>query len=247
MDRTFLPLVPLVLLLCAAPSPGADPFPSDTIPSAEGDITITFIGHATLMLGWQGKVIHVDPWSKLADYGPLPKADLILVTHGHQDHLDLGAILKASKAGTLVAADPASAAKVPDAVALANGDKRNLAGIFVKAVPAYNLVHRRPDGTPYHPRGEGNGYLIGLGGKTVYVAGDTEDIPEMEGMGNIDVAFLPANLPYTMTPEMLRSAAGKVKPRVLYPYHLGDTDTARVTALFADLPGTELRLRPILK
>jgi L-ascorbate metabolism protein UlaG (beta-lactamase superfamily) len=104
-------------------------------------------------------------------------------------------------------------------------------------------VHKRPDGAPFHPKGRGNGYVLAFGDTRVYVAGDTENVPEMKALEAIAVAFLPMNLPYTMTPEMVADAARAFRPRILYPYHFGDTDTARLVALLKDEKGIEVRLR----
>jgi L-ascorbate metabolism protein UlaG (beta-lactamase superfamily) len=116
-------------------------------------------------------------------------------------------------------------------------------GFKVAATPAYNLVHMRSPGVPYHAKGAGNGYVITLGDKRVYVAGDTENTPEMKSLHGIDIAFLPMNLPYTMTPEMVADAARAMKPGILYPYHFGDTDTSKLLALMKDTPGVEVRIR----
>ena len=126
---------------------------------------------------------------------------------------------------------------------LKNGDVRTVDGLKIEAVPAYNLVNKRPDGKPFHPKGEGNGYVLTFGDKTVYVAGDTEDIPEMTQLKDIDVAFLPMNLPYTMTPEMAAAAARASMPKVVYPYHFGETDTGRLVSLLKDTPAIEVRVR----
>ena len=124
-----------------------------------------------------------------------------------------------------------------------NGDVKTIGGLKIEAVPAYNLVHKRPNGSPYHPKGSGNGYIITFGDKRVYVAGDTENVPEMKKLKNIDIAFLPMNLPYTMTPEMVADAAKAFKPRILYPYHFGETDTSKLVALLKDAKGIEVRIR----
>ena len=215
----------------------------DAIPTTGGPLEVTFVGHGSLVFAWGGKVIHVDPWGKLADYATLPKADLVLVTHAHQDHLDLAALAAVRTPETRVLVAPACAGKVEGAAVLANGEKATLLGLAVEAVPAYNVVAKRPDGTPFHPKGEGNGYVVTFGASRVYVAGDTEDVPEMKALKAIDVAFLPMNLPYTMTPEMVADAVRAFRPRILYPYHFGETDPARLVALLADAPGTELRIR----
>ena len=124
-----------------------------------------------------------------------------------------------------------------------NGDVKTVGGLKIEAVPAYNIVHKRETGQPFHPKGVGNGYIITFGDKRVYVAGDTENIPEMKNIKNIDVAFLPMNLPYTMTPEMAADAARMIKPRILYPYHYGETDTSKLVALLKDAKETDVRIR----
>ena len=118
-------------------------------------------------------------------------------------------------------------------------------GITVTVVPAYNLVHRRDNGQPFHPRGAGNGYLLDFGDTRLYVAGDTENTPEMAALKDVDIAFLPMNLPYTMTPEMVADAARSFRPRILYPYHYGDTDPQRLVELLRDRPDIEVRIRPM--
>jgi L-ascorbate metabolism protein UlaG (beta-lactamase superfamily) len=215
----------------------------DTIKTASGDLKITFIGHGTLMFEFGGKVIQVDPWSKLADYSKLPKADIVLVTHGHQDHLDPEAIKTTRKDGTVIVISPVCEGKVPGAQVLKNGETTTVMGLKVEVVPAYNIEHKRPDGSPFHPKGEGNGYVITFVDKRIYVAGDTENTPEMKALKNIDVAFLPMNLPYTMTPEMVADAARAFKPAILYPYHFGKTDTQVLVGLLKDTPDVEVRVR----
>jgi L-ascorbate metabolism protein UlaG (beta-lactamase superfamily) len=215
----------------------------DVFPASGGDLEVTFVGHGSLFFGFGGKVIHVDPFGKLADYGTLPKADLVLITHAHGDHLDAAALTAVRKPETRILVAPACVGKVEGATVLGNGEKTTVLGVTVEAVPAYNLVHKRPDGTPFHPKGEGNGYVVTFGKTRVYVAGDTENVPEMKALKAIDVAFLPMNLPYTMTPEMVEDAVRGFGPRILYPYHFGDSDTARLVAMLADVKGTEVRIR----
>jgi L-ascorbate metabolism protein UlaG (beta-lactamase superfamily) len=134
---------------------------------------------------------------------------------------------------------------VEGGVVMNNGDVHTVRGLEIEAVPAYNRVHKRPDGRPFHPKGAGNGYVITFGDVRVYVAGDTEDIPEMSELRDIDVAFLPMNLPYTMTPEMVAAAARVIRPKVLYPYHYGDTDTQRLVSLLGSEPDIEVRVRDL--
>jgi len=218
-------------------------FEEDNIKTSAGDLKITFVGHATLMFTFGGKIIHVDPVSREADYSTMPKGDIILITHDHPDHLDPEAIAKVRKEGTAILLPEKCASAVAGGTVMKNGDVRTVDGLRIEAVPAYNIVHKRSSGEPFHPRGVGNGYIITFGDKRVYVAGDTENIPEMKELSNIDVAFLPMNLPYTMTPEMVADAARAFRPKILYPYHLGETDTSELTKLLAGEKDIEVRIR----
>ncbi len=218
-------------------------YEEDRIPTASGELKITFLGHGTLMFTFQDKVIHVDPWTEQADYRQLPKADLILVTHEHFDHLDSEAIKLLRKENTVIIGTAACQPKIPGLQVMKNGDRKTVFGFEIEAVPAYNLKHKRPDGNPFHPKGSGNGYVITFADTRVYVAGDTENVPEMKELKNIHIAFLPMNLPYTMTPEMVAEAARWIKPKILYPYHYGETDTSRLIELLKDMPEIEIRIR----
>lgn len=220
----------------------------DRFSTSQGELAITFIGHGTLMFNWNGKVIHIDPVMREADYSSLPKADLILVTHEHSDHLDPDAIQKLQKGNTLVVLTKTCLDKLEDPPGLNthvmhNGDHFEYLGMEIDAIPAYNLKHKRPGGGYYHPKGVGNGYVIDFGGKRVLVAGDTENIPEIKALKDIDIAFLPMNLPYTMTPEMVADLAIAFKPTVLYPYHYGSTNTDELLRLMKDVQGVEVRIR----
>ena len=221
--------------------------PVDTIPTKKGNLLIHFLGHGTLMFEYGGHIIHIDPYSKVADYSKLPKADLILITHHHGDHLDSMALANCYKLGTSIywTQECKKNSKYKSAIAkiLANGDRIIWKGILIETVPAYNIVNKRPNGTPFHPMGEGNGYILTLGGKKVYIAGDTENIPEMLRFRPMDIAFLPMNLPYTMTPEMVKDAALMINPTILYPYHFGKTDTSLIVNLLKDTPSIDVRIR----
>jgi L-ascorbate metabolism protein UlaG (beta-lactamase superfamily) len=221
----------------------AETFEKDVIKTAAGELEVTFIGHGSLMLKFGGKVIHVDPFSRLADYAKLPKADLVFLTHEHQDHLDQVALLNVTTSNTKVVLTEKCAEKVPGGIIMRNGDVRKVGGIKVEAVPAYNVLHKRDNGQPFHPRGAGNGYVLTFADKRVYIAGDTENVPEMSQLERIDIAFLPMNLPYTMTPEMVADAARSFRPKVLYPYHYGETDPARIVALLKECRDIEVRIR----
>jgi L-ascorbate metabolism protein UlaG (beta-lactamase superfamily) len=243
MNGISLLMMPMVLMAAAVPAGAAGAFETDVLPTAAGDLKVTFIGHASLMFEFGGKVIYSDPVGQYGDFSSLPKADLILAAHEHGDHFDLETIRKISKNGTKVVMTPLCAAKLAGGAVLKNGEETTVDGIRIEAVPAYNIVHMRSPGVPYHQKGAGNGYVLTFGDKRVYIAGDTENIPEMKGLGRIDYAFLPMNLPYTMTPEMVADAARMVKPAVLYPYHTTDTDLSRLQPLLKDAKGIEIRIR----
>jgi L-ascorbate metabolism protein UlaG (beta-lactamase superfamily) len=218
-------------------------FETDVIKTSEGELRITFVGHGTLMFGFAGKVIHVDPFSDVADYTTLPKADMILLTHDHRDHLDPKALDSIRTEKTVLVLTETCAEQVGSGLVMKNGDIKTVEGLKIEAVPAYNIVHKRDNGLPFHSKEAGNGYVITFGDKRIYIAGDTENIPEMKERKNIDIAFLPMNLPYTMTPEMVADAAKMLKPKILYPYHFGETDTSRLIPLLKETPDVEIRIR----
>lgn len=225
------------------PVEAKETFETDFIDTGDGGLMITFVGHGTLMFLYNGAVIHVDPVSREADYAKMPAADLILITHEHGDHLDPKALEQIKKENTVIVLNGKSAEKINEGIVMKNGDVKTVQGVKIEAVPAYNIVSKRASGEPYHPRGIGNGYVITLGGKRVYVAGDTENIPEMKELKNIDIAFLPMNLPYTMSAEMVADAARAFRPKVLYPYHYGSTDVNRIVELLKGEQGIEVRIR----
>ena len=218
-------------------------YETDTIHTSAGDLTITFLGHGSLMLDFNQLNISIDPFSRVADYSQLPKADLILITHEHQDHLDLSALADVRTENTDLVLTEICAKQITGGTIMQNGDVRSVRGIQIEAVPAYNLVHKRENGQPFHPKGIGNGYIMTFGDMRVYIAADTENTPEMKALTDIDVAFLPMNLPYTMTPEMVADAAKAFQPRLLYPYHFGNTDTSKLLELLHDEKGIEVRIR----
>jgi L-ascorbate metabolism protein UlaG (beta-lactamase superfamily) len=227
----------LLLLALAASSLGAEEPQTDGIRLPGGSLKISFLGHATLMLDWNGWIIHVDPVSAEADYAKLPKADLVLVTHEHSDHLDAKLVRRLSKPGTVIVANPAAGSQLAGAVVLRNGERRKVGEVEIEAVPAYNTTVGRDR---YHPRGRGNGYLLNIGGKRLYIAGDTENTPEMKALKEVYIAFLPMNQPYTMLPEQVADAARAIAPKILYPYHTGETDTRQIVDL---LKGSDIEVR----
>jgi L-ascorbate metabolism protein UlaG (beta-lactamase superfamily) len=218
-------------------------FETDVLSTSAGDVSITFLGHASLWMTFNGKNIFIDPYGEVTDYSSFPKADIVFSTHEHYDHLDQKALASIQTPDTILVMNPAGAAQNRGAIAMRNGDRKTIDEIEVEAVPAYNILHKRDDGQPFHPEGIGNGYILSFGDTRVYLAGDTENIPEMKNLHDIDVAFLPMNLPYTMTPEMVAEAAKIIKPHILYPYHFGSTDTTRLGDLLKSEAGIEIRIR----
>jgi L-ascorbate metabolism protein UlaG (beta-lactamase superfamily) len=231
-----------IMVLGVSSLSAQEKFEKDIFNLDGGTLELYFIGHGTLMFDWNGTIIHIDPVSSEADYNKLPKADIILVTHEHGDHLDPSAVNILKKPGSLMFCNAASAGKLENASVMSNGETREALGIKIEAVPAYNVVNERSPGNPFHPKGNGNGYILEYGGTRIYIAGDTENIDEMGEFGKIDIAFLPVNLPYTMNPEMAAKAARMINPGVLYPYHFGSTDLSALVNLLKET-GIDVRIR----
>jgi L-ascorbate metabolism protein UlaG (beta-lactamase superfamily) len=238
-------IVTILLLGIGQYSFAQNQFEKDVLDTSDGDLIMTMIGHGTLMFTFRDMVIHIDPVGREADYSKLPKADLILVTHEHGDHLDKEVIQRIRKSSTTILLNPVSADRIEGGIAMKNGDKEEVDGIKIVAVPAYNIKNKRSNGSPFHPKGQGNGYILTLADKKIYIAGDTENTPEMKALSDIDVAFLPMNLPYTMTPEMVADAAKAFRPKILYPYHFGRTDPQELVKLLADEKDIEVRVRKL--
>ena len=241
MGKSIKLIFSLILVICVSLS--AQNFEKDTFKTKNGDLEITFIGHGTLMFKFNKQIIHIDPVGREADYSKLPKADLVLVTHEHGDHLDPKVLDIIKKENTQILYTQVCSERYKGGIVLKNGDSKSISGIKIEAVPAYNIINKRNNGSPFHPKGNGNGYVISLGERRIYIAGDTENTPEMKKLKNIDIAFLPMNLPYTMNPEMVADAAKAFKPKVLYPYHYGRTDTDILLELMKDQNDTEVRIR----
>ena len=214
----------------------------DTIATSAGDLVIHPVDHASLVLEWDGKAIYVDPVGGAALYENLPPPSAILITHGHGDHFDLPT-LEAIAGDVPLLTNGEVFDKLPEALkanatALANGEDGTIIDIPLRAIAAHNTSEDRMN---YHPVGVGNGYIISFGDTEVYIAGDTEPTDDMLALSGIAVAFLPMNLPYTMTPEQAVEAINTFRPAVVYPYHYGDSD---LSPLETDLDeGIELRLR----
>jgi L-ascorbate metabolism protein UlaG (beta-lactamase superfamily) len=213
--------------------------PVDEGTTSAGPVRLTIINHASFVIEAGGQVIHVDPVGP-DRYEGLPQADLILITHGHGDHFAPAAIEKLRKPGTVILAPESVAAKLAGATIMRNGETKQIGPHTVEAAPAYNLKRGPSAGSFYHPKGDGNGYVLTIADRRCYIAGDTEAIPEMKALKNIDVAFLPMNLPFTMTPEEVAEAARSFSPKVIYPYHFRGAD---MTALPKALEGSGIDVR----
>ena len=237
----------LITMLVAAGMPAKGQIQSDVLKTDQGELELFFIGHGTLMFQFKDLVIHIDPVSREADYSKLPDADLILVTHQHGDHLDATAIHQLMKKGTQVVMTKTCLEQMEDmeASVMANGENTNILGIGIEALPAYNIQHLRSNGNPFHPKGEGNAYLLSFGKTRVLVGGDTENVPELKALKDIQLAFLPMNLPYTMTPDMVADLAVSMQTEILYPYHFGKTDPNELVELLKEEKGIEVRIRDL--
>lgn len=212
----------------------------DTVATVEGDVIIHPVGHASLAIGFGAHVIYVDPAKE--DFSGLPAPTGILITHAHGDHFDIPNLLKIAGDTAAIITNEEVAGLMPAALKertlpVKNGGSGELDGIFISAVPAYNTTENRKQ---YHPEGRDNGYVLTLGDKKIYIAGDTEDTPEMRALTGIEVAFLPMNVPYTMSIEQAADAVKAFKPAIVYPYHYGSSDTARFKELVGD--AAEVRL-----
>jgi L-ascorbate metabolism protein UlaG (beta-lactamase superfamily) len=214
---------------------------TDHFATSKGSLDVTPLNHASLLFGWSGKSIYVDPTMVALADPALPKADVIFITDIHPDHLDSAAIGRVSKDGTVVVAPPAVAEKAHVDVVMKNGDTQDVAGVGAEAVPMYNLVRGPTPGKLYHDKGRGNGYVLDFGGLRAYLSGDTECTPEMRGLSRIDVAFVCMNLPYTMPPAEALQCVQAFRPKVLLPYHYRGSDLSELKVLAAQ--GVEVRTR----
>lgn len=235
-------LIALLFLFFSLPSLTMG-YEKDSISTSQGDLSIHFLGHGSLLLQFKNKNIYIDPYSNVANYNTLPKADFIFITHEHPDHLDPKAlqIIKTNK--TQIYLNQKAFDSYKSGFVLKNGENKKLENFTIEVLPAYNIAHKRPSGAPFHLKGEGNGYLFTFADKRVFVAGDTENTPEIKALKNIDVAFLPMNLPFTMTPEMSADVALAMKPKIFYPYHYGDTKIEELINLLKNHKEIDVRVR----
>ena len=207
-------------------------------------VTITCIKHASIEINYNGTEIQIDPVGAgvkpITDYAQFPKANIILITHEHKDHFEREAIACVRTPATTVYSNTAVYNMFRNSLPLKNGDSIQYAeDIKIEVVPAYNYTEGR---TQFHPKGRDNGYILTLDGLRIYIAGDTEDIPEMADIKDIDIAFLPCNQPYTMTVDQLAKAAKTIKPKVLFPYHYSETPISQAVLKLAG-SGIDVRIR----
>lgn len=247
MYKKLFSLLTLILTLTAMNAQTT--YPVKTLTTKDGNkIDITLFKHASLAIDYDGLEIYVDPVTKVGDtqinYSDMPKADYILVTHEHWDHLDPVAIEELSKPDTKIILNETSQKQLGKGTVISNYQTMELAdGVKLEAVPAYNTT---PGREKFHPKGNGNGYILDFDGTRVYIAGDTEDIPEMSQIKNIELAFLPVNQPYTMTVDQAEKAALTIKPKILIPYHYSDTPIEQLKdKLDKDNSGIDVEIYPM--
>lgn len=242
---SFLALLGLATACCQQGFNNADAYEVDSFITPSGKtVKIHALVHSSMRIEFDGAEIEIDPVSKLGeksiDYASMPKADFIFITHEHFDHLDTVAIHQLTDGNTQLITNQRCADMLGYGTVMANGDIFQLANdITVEAVPAYNTSEGHQD---FHPKGRDNGFILTLDGLRIYIAGDTEDIPEMSDIKDIDIAFLPCNQPYTMTVEQLVNAARIIRPKVLFPYHYGQTDVVGIPSQL-EAEGIEVRIR----
>jgi L-ascorbate metabolism protein UlaG (beta-lactamase superfamily) len=215
---------------------------TDRFQAPAGELDVVPIDHAAILFGWQGKAIYVDPIAPEIDDASLPVADAILLTDDHYDHLDPVVLARVRRPETIVVGPEAAAARAPMDV-LRDGESRDVLGVRVTAVPAYNLARGPVPGLRYHERGRGHGYLFSFGGLQVYVSGDTDCTPEVESLEPVEIAFIAVNVPYAMTPEEASRCALRVHPKVVFPYAYRHADLSRLDRAALRAAGIELRRR----
>jgi len=214
--------------------------PSEEFQTKAGALKITPIMHASFTIEAGGKVIQVDP--AMGDFTGAPAADIILITDIHGDHLVPANIAKLKKAGTMVIIPGAAQKDVPDGVIMKNGETKAVGAFTFEAIPMYNLKRGPAEGKLFHDKGRGNGYVVIYGGLRIYISGDTENIPEMRALKNIDVALVCMNLPYTMPVDEAADAVKAFHPKVVYPYHYMGQDVNQFAAALKGT-GIDVRLR----
>jgi L-ascorbate metabolism protein UlaG (beta-lactamase superfamily) len=243
----FLAMVPIARLYAQANKSNRQ---ADVFQTSRGELRITPVYHGSVMLEFGGKVIHVDPWSQ-GDFTGLPAADLIVITHTHQDHLDRAMVDKLHKPDTIIVGPPAVTDTLNCAPAcgvvepIGDSEQRTVMGIGFEGVPMYNVVFGSGPGKPYHHKGVGSGYILNFGDTRVYFSGDTECTPEMKALRNVNVAFLAMNPPRTETPLEAAECVKAFKPKIVYPYHYRGSKLEEFSDALKNTPGVEVRIRKL--
>ena len=214
----------------------------DTLKTSKGDVLVEVVGHCFLHFTYNRLHIYVDPIQNVTDLARLPKADLILITHDHRDHFNTNAIEFLSKPETTVIIPKSCISKVKNGQLLGNGMQITFKDIYIKAVAAYNVKHLRPDNVPYHPKGDGNGYFLVIGNKTIYISGDTENVDEVRGFMKPDLAYITTMMPFTMDEKMCIDIVRRLKPPLLYLLHQNINKDSLVNQLKTVVPGITIRL-----
>jgi L-ascorbate metabolism protein UlaG (beta-lactamase superfamily) len=250
--KPVIALAAVAAFLMSSGTPALAVSGGDSLATSQGELLIHPIHHAALTLTWNGKTILVDPAPSpagtppadpTAEFKALPKPDVILLTHDHPDHFNPEILAAVTGLETVLIVPGEVAGKLPGdlkgkAKVLANGDSVTVAGVTILATPMYNTTADRQQ---FHPKGAGNGYILTIGGKRIYIAGDTEEAPELKSLPDIDVAFIPMNLPYTETVAAAAEWVKDFKPKVVYPYHYSGSDISGFPGLVGD--ASEVRMR----
>jgi len=243
MKTTSISILCSLLLIGTCLS--AQNFNKDSFKTKSGKtVDVFFVKHGSLIVKFDDRLIYVDPVSMFMNVEEQHKADIILITHDHYDHFDAKAVEALKKADTKIILNDSTRNKLKEGIVLKNGDKINFEpDIEIKAVPAYNTSTGKDI---FHPKGRDNGYVLTLDGIKIYIAGDTENISEMQNIIKPDIAFLPVNQPYTMTVEQAVLAAKVIKPGILYPYHFGNSEVEDIAKILAtEAPEIEVRIRQL--
>jgi L-ascorbate metabolism protein UlaG (beta-lactamase superfamily) len=242
--RMCVPVLVMLVAMTSSLVPRVSVSAEHRIPTSDQDLVLRPIQHAGFVMSWGNMTIFVDPFGEPSLFEGLSPPDLILITDVHEDHMDIKALKALDMRNSTIVAPSAVAAKLPADIAprivtLANGETQKVRGVEISAVPMYNIYERKN----LHPEGRGNGYVVLLGGKRIYVSGDADDIPEMRALKDVDVAFLCMIPPYTMSVDQAADAVKAFRPKVVFPYHYQDSDLQRFKSLVEkDVPGTEVKL-----
>lgn len=240
MIRNVLCIV--LMLLVFSNAHGQRRYERDTLRTDNGKtLIVTFLGGASLLFDYEGTRIYFDPTTYTGSFSNLPTADYIFITSHHKDHCDKRAVDAIASPGTKLFVSDKAKYVVNRGMVLFNWQDIRIDGLRIEAIPSYSDF-KNNEGKPYHPRGEGNGYIITVGGTRIFVAGDTQNTEELRSLKWIDIAFLPLKAPFTMSPQAFTEAVTAFQPKVVYPYNYRGTDPRELEVLLED-SGIELRIR----